>query len=326
MSLEDRGYMQRPPGASSSGLPRFSAFQIIFGLNIAMFVVQQVFGFGLVDVPNTNYRTLWGGVSLDELSRGHFWTLFTYMFVHGSVGHILMNMVLLWFAGRKIQQLFGGRHFVQIYFVSGLLGAAIELAINAYSRGDTFTPLVGASASVFGLLTALAVALPDEEVTALIYFVIPVRMRLSSLTLGLVVLNVLLGLGGLFFPSLMSGLQIAYFAHVGGALAGWYYTRALGYDGSPVAKRLAEMRQPQRIQRAKVMARTRKNAPVIDLEIDVEAAARENERRTPKSNLMEDVDPILDKINDFGIQSLSAEERRILDRACREFQDAKDDR
>lgn len=315
--------MQRPSGASSPGLPRFSAFQIIFGLNIAMFVFQQVFGLGLVDVPNTNYQTLWGGVSLDELSRGHFWTLFTYMFVHGSVGHILMNMVLLWFAGRKIQLLFGGRHFAQIYFISGLLGAAIELAINAYSRGDTSTPLVGASAAVFGLLAALAVALPDEEITALIYFVIPVRMRLAALALGLVALNVALGLGCLLFPSLMGSLQVAYFAHVGGALAGWYYTRALGYDGSPVAERLAEMRQPQRSPRAKAMARARKGPPVIDLEIDVEAAARENEARTPMTDLMEDVDAILDKINDLGIQSLTPEERRLLDRACREFKDSK---
>lgn len=323
MSVEDRGYMRPQRDAlPTKSKPGPSAFQVVFGLNIAVFLIQHVFGIAWLIDPVTGQRAMpWGGVSLADLARGQFWTLFTHMFVHGSLGHVLMNMILLWFAGRKVQELFGGRHLAQIYVVSGLLGAAVELAVMAYGYGQTSTPMLGASAAVFGVLAALAVALPDDEVTAFLYFVIPVRMRLSTLAWGLVALNLGLGLAGLFWPASPGGAQIAWFAHVGGALGGWYYARALGYDGTPVSQRLQEIRAGRTPARPRETARVRQTPAVIDLEIDLDAAERQNALRTPKYELMEDVDLILDKINDLGFGSLTDEEKRLLDRAGRQIEE-----
>jgi membrane associated rhomboid family serine protease len=315
----------QPRWGSAPKRSKPSAFQIIFALNIGIFILQHVLGIGMLRDPLTDSPVMpMGSVSVSDLSDGHFWTLFTHMFVHGSLGHVLMNMLLLWFAGRKVANLFGGRHFVQIYFVAGVVGAAVEMAVGAYGRGDLTTSLLGASGAVFGLLTALAVALPDEEVTALLYFVIPVRMRLITLTFGIVALNVVMGIVWLLWPGASGGTQIAWFAHLGGALAGWYYARALGYDGTPIAHKVAELQRSVPAQRPRAVAHARQRQPVIDLELDVEAIAREPEARTPKASLMEDIDPILDKINDLGMSSLDEDERRTLERACREMKNLGD--
>ena len=88
MSLYDRDYMREGPPRSVTGMVReITAFQVIFGINVAVFILQFVFETGWVRNPRTGDLLMpLGGVSLQELSRGNVWTLFTYMFVHGSVG------------------------------------------------------------------------------------------------------------------------------------------------------------------------------------------------------------------------------------------------
>lgn len=318
MSLYDRDYM-RPSRSSWSLRGRsIDAFQWVFWLNIAVFVIQYVLGYGMV---NTAYGPMpLGGVSLELLSEGRVWTIFTYMFVHGSLGHVLVNMIFLWFVGRQVQQLFGGAHFLRLYILSGLLGAALEIAVRAWFS-DAPVYVVGASASVLGLFIALAVTMPEEVITALIYFVIPVRVRLGKLAIFVVALNVVLGLGSLFWSSGGVGGATAYFAHLGGALTGWYYIRMLGFGGNPLTYRRIwqpedRQAQPPKSDRDLIPARKRRLA--LDLELDHEAARKRNPTGDPKVNLIQDeVDPILDKISDYGFQSLTEEELRTLERASR---------
>jgi len=321
MSLYDRDYMREGPPRSVAGIVRgITAFHVIFGINVAVFIMQFVFETGWVRHPLTGetYMPL-GGVSVHELMRGNVWTLFTYMFVHGNLPHFALNMMLLWFAGRGVQHLFGSRHFTLIYLFSGVVGAVTEMAVNGFVEGDMTTPLVGASASVFGLLMALAVVLPEEKITAFIYFIIPVQLRLWTLAKGLFIIQLVFGLAGVLFHILPEGMNIAYFAHLGGAALGWFYARSLGYGGRPLT--YASQWQPARYQqqRKPAMARTRVR-PSSEAEIDTVPLSAQRSS-DPVAALMEDVvNPLLDKISMHGKDSLTEDERRALEQASRELE------
>jgi membrane associated rhomboid family serine protease len=314
MSVFERDYMRdEPPRGSREARSRApaSAFKRVMMLISAVFVAQ--FGFGWL--ADHHPFLPWGGVSVRELGQGHVWTLVTYMFVHGSLGHFMLNMLLLWFVGRQVQDLFGSRHFTQIFLFSGIFGAALEMVVNAFVHGDTTTPLVGASAAAFGLLLALAVLLPMEQITAFIFFIVPVPLRLWTLAKALCLIQLVFALGTVLFPgSMPEGMKIAYFAHLGGAAVGWLYARALGYGGQPMT--YASQWQPaetarQRRERALSHVRSR-------VEVDLEPLpARPLPPRAPAAEL--DVDDILDKILLHGIGSLTPEERQLLERASREI-------
>lgn len=320
MPLDNRDYMReeyRPSGGGRSIFSRMDAFQWIFTLNIAVFVIQWLFQIGWVTDPLSGRRIMpMGGVSVDELANGHIWTPFTYMFVHGSVGHILVNMLMLWFAGRRVHDLFGARNFLFIYLMAGLAGAALEMALGTLVLSSTSITLIGASACCMGLIMALSAAMPDEEITLLLFFIIPVRVTLRGLARFLFVLNVGFGLLAIFhaLPGWLSGGggAVAYWAHVGGAIAGWYYARGLGYDGmSHFFTRPQVMRMPHKRPSRALVRRPH-------VEMDMESIRRQNPAKDPVVDLMRDeVDPILDKISAHGMHSLTEDERRTLERASR---------
>ncbi len=320
MALHDRDYMRE--STTRPFWEGITAFQVLLGLNALVFILQFVFEVGWLRDPIRDRLIMpLGGVSAHELGQGHVWTIFTYMFVHGSVGHFFLNMMMLWFTGRGVQQLFGSLHLTLIYLFSGIIGAAAEMMVNGFAYGDTVTPLVGASAAVFGLLTALAVAMPEEQITAFIYFVIPVRMRLWTLAKALCLMQLVLGLMCVLFDFMPEGLRIAYFAHLGGAAAGWLYARSLGYGGRPMMYPRQWQAETARPSRRREMARARARQ-VIDLENDPDehdAAPLPPRAEDPVASLMEKVvNPLLDKMNQHGKDSLTDEEKRLLERASAE--------
>lgn len=321
MSLYDRDYMREDaPGSASREAPGLTAFHVILGINVAVFVLQYVFETGWVQDPASGAAMQMGGVSLDELARGNVWTLFSYMFVHGGVGHFMLNMMLLWFAGRGVQQLFGSFHFAMIYLFSGIAGAAAEMAVNGLLQGDTSTTLIGASASDFGLLMALAVRQPGEKITAFIYFIIPIQLRLWTLAKGLFILQLAFGLASVLFHVLPEGMKIAYFAHLGGAALGWFYARSLGYGSRPMS--YASHWQPmqhQQQQRRPAMAHSAASRPASELDVDTVPLPRRRAQKTVEELMEEDVNPLLDKINRHGKDSLTPDEQRKLEQTSNEL-------
>ncbi|WP_395748425.1 rhomboid family intramembrane serine protease [Prosthecobacter sp.] len=320
MALYDRDYMrERPPRSFARSVRRIPAFYIILAINVVVFIMQFVFEIGCIRLPLTGeiYMPM-GGVSVDELSLGHVWTFFTYMFVHGNVVHFVVNMAMLWFIGRWVQERLGSRHFVMIYLLCGIVGAAAEMTVNGVVHGDTTTALVGASASAFGLLMALAVVAPAEQITALFYFIIPVHLRLWTLAKGLFLAQLIMGLTSLIFHVLPEWFKIAYFAHLGGAVMGWFYARSIGYGDRPMT--YASQWQPMdfRQQRKPAMARSRTRT-AIDLENETVPLPPHRPHLDPVTALIEkEVDPLLDKWNQHGKDSLTADEQRKLEEASRE--------
>ena len=278
---------------------------VIIWINVAVFLLQafEVIPEAekVVFDPSTGRETTIelpaGGLDRDALKNFEFHRLITYMFVHGSMLHIVGNMFLIYFAGKRVLSLLGPRHFLLIYFLGGILGAVAQLSFEE-------NYLIGASAGAFALLCAFATLMPEMELLMLLYFVIPIKLRVKYLALGLVGINIIILVVNLVMDN---HSHIAYIAHLGGALLGWYYVRALGYGGRTVSlSDLRKARTRRRVNpaggRKKMWARRGGAEKVVDAK---EAA--------PDASVTEEVDRVLDKIIREGFQSLTKEERQTLE-------------
>jgi len=174
----------------------------------------------------------------------------TYMFMHGNLTHILMNMFALWMFGTNIENYWGGKRFLTYYLITGLGAAAIhyiviyfvdvypklQLINNALAEGqiietesyktiiyNSIPPVVGASGAVFGLLLAFGMLFPEQMIY--IYFAIPIKAKYFVILYGLIELFT-----GIYNSS---ADNVAHFAHLGGMLFGFIlikYWRKKGYN------------------------------------------------------------------------------------------------
>jgi membrane associated rhomboid family serine protease len=152
-------------------------------------------------------------------------TLLTSMFLHGGVLHLAGNMLFLWVFGNNVEDALGRGRFVLFYLATGVLAALAQVAAGA-AAGDLFTPMVGASGAVSGVLAAYIVLFPRARVLTLvpIFFFIRIVWLPATFFIGIWFALQLL-------PILLGGSQgggVAYMAHVGGFVAGWLYVRATG--------------------------------------------------------------------------------------------------
>ena len=122
--------------------------------------------------PNWIERGL--ALSAPGVRQGFVWQFVTYTFLHGSWFHLLANMVMLYFAGRELEPLLGARHFLLVYFGGGLTGGIAQLV---FTKLPLDGPLMGASACVLATLIAFTTILPELELTCLLFFVVPVRIK-----------------------------------------------------------------------------------------------------------------------------------------------------
>lgn len=305
--LHDRDYMRdsQPPRWKDIILP--DAVTVIIVLNVLVFLLQ-LFGY-FSDKIVVDGRQIgsnpWGAFSFQALMEGRVWTLFTHMFVHGSPLHILANCLMIGFSGKALQSLLGQRTFLMIYFTSGVAGAVLEMVMGLIA-GDS-QPMIGASACASGVFTAVAAMLPQQMITALIAFIIPVNMRFWRMAMLFMGVSLLLGVLQL---TTNWDTGIAHFAHLGGALAGWACVRLLGHGGPPVTyERLWHERQRREEEPEYATVTSRKkeqgaNPPIIYPVVD-----------SKKEFIAREIDPLLDKIVAHGLGSLSKEERELLERA-----------
>ena len=143
--------------------------------------------FGLVPINISSPIPTWG-------------TVFSSMFMHGGVVHILGNMLFLWGFGERVEAKFGHLKYLVFYLATGVAAAWTQVATDQ----DSTVPIIGASGAISGVLGAYLLAFPYRNVTALIlmFFVLPLVLDVGSL-------------GGADL-----GPRIAYMAHIGGFVAG----------------------------------------------------------------------------------------------------------
>lgn len=209
------------------------------------------------------------------------WTLVTYMFLHGGVMHLLFNMLGLFFFGPRLEARLGARHFLGLYFASGIAGALLSLI-------TPHTAIVGASGAVFGVLLGFAMYWPREQIY--IWGVLPVQARV------LVVVMTALSLWAAF-----SGAQagVAHFAHLGGFAGGFLYLKWV------------EHRSPAR--RFKKKVETSAHRPSGGSGADLKRWKRIRREEMHPVN-REELERVWSKIDENGVGSLTPDERAFLDR------------
>jgi len=151
---------------------------------------------------------------------GFVWTLITSMFMHGSFGHLFVNMISMFFIGNFVERLIGRKRFFWFYMIAGIVaglffvglayvGQSFSFGESLFGGIDTFA--VGASGALFGLGGLLAVLIPRLKV--LVFFIIPMPMWLAMIVL----------MFGLWFISASFGLPLGNTAHFGGLVVGVLY-------------------------------------------------------------------------------------------------------
>lgn len=184
--------------------------KILFLLNGIFFLAQHIWGGSVVWLFGLIPYRLW--------TSAWIWTLFSYMFLHVDIFHLLFNMYTLWAFGREMESLWGFRRFLIYYTVTGIGAGLFHTLLTPFSM----VPTIGASGAVLGILTAFAVFNPNRVVQLLLFFILPVQMRARTLALFFGAVSLLLGITG-------SPDRIAHFAHLGGMVTGYVYLKAGGW-------------------------------------------------------------------------------------------------
>jgi membrane associated rhomboid family serine protease len=230
----------------------------------------------------------------DSVLHGQVWRLLTYAFLHSSAGiwHLALNMFMLWWAGREVEDLYGPKEFLAFYFLAALIGGLAELAaVQTGIMPDV--PMIGASGAVTAVLLLFALHYPTR--TLLLFWVIPVPALL------LVVLNILQDLSGLVTGA-SGGVAVA--CHLGGAaFGGLYYKfqwRVLNWLPGRIALPRLRPRPKLRVYRP---------------DPQPEPVAAGVPRSETDAHLEEELDAVLEKVARHGRASLTERENQILMRA-----------
>jgi membrane associated rhomboid family serine protease len=170
-------------------------------------------------------------VPIGVIGHGFIWQLVTYSFLHHGLMHLLGNMLTLWMVGSLEEMEWGKQRFLELYFLS-VVGAAVTTILAAYLhlfRTDPNNIVMGASGGTMGLLMALAVLDGDREFMMLLFFVIPVRLKVKYLVAIIAF--------GVFIATIQASDNVANVAHVGGLLSGFLWAkfvprRGLSFEAS----------------------------------------------------------------------------------------------
>lgn len=222
------------------------------------------------------------------------WTFLTYLFVHVSLLHVAVNGLMLVLFGPAVERRMGGAAFVRYVMVCGLGGPLAAFGLTLLV--PTVSPFVGASAAVFGVALAFALAWPEARV-----FVFPLPWPVPAPALvGLLAVVTLV-------PFLLdTHAGVAHLAHLGGFALGLVYLK-----GSEAVERRGPM--PDGVAPAEpVLVVHQPEAAVAD-------APAEPAARPPRSDADQEMNRLLDKISRQGMASLTAAERRFLDEVSRQL-------
>ncbi|RJP66801.1 MAG: rhomboid family intramembrane serine protease [Ignavibacteriales bacterium] len=148
-------------------------------------------------------------------------TIFTSMFMHGSFGHLLGNLLFLWVFGDNIENRLGHLRYLIFYLLTGVLASLSHVFVSLIFDSNLFIPSLGASGAISGVLGGYILLYPRKRVTALLfYFVTAVP---AVILIGLwFVFQLINGLGMLGGDT---GGGVAYAAHIGGFIAGLVFVK-----------------------------------------------------------------------------------------------------
>jgi membrane associated rhomboid family serine protease len=243
----------------------------LISANVAVFVAQLV-----VEAFEPGFVRAYLGISDAGVRDAYAWQFVTAMFLHDGPWHLLGNMLVLYLLGRDLESILGSRHFLYLY-LAGAVGG--ELGHLFLMPPDSV--LLAASGGVAAVLIAYATILPELELTALMFFMIPVRLKAKHLGYGAIIL-------GLVLVCIDRTGIVSHSAYIGGCAAGWLYAHLLGFGRPSFLQRFLKQRRLE---------------------------AERYQQLTVEELMTQEIDPLLEKISNHGFVSLTRGERRSLFKA-----------
>ena len=195
-----RFQFQSDPGQFSYKPALFTdAIKILISVNFGIFLLQTIARTEGLFFP------LFGLVPKLVWSEFMLWQPFTYLFFHGGIWHVLINMFVLWMFGSELERIWGKGHFLKFYFVTGV-GAGLVTMIFGL---NSMTPIVGASGAVYGVLLAYGLTYPNR--TVYLYGIIPIKSLWFVIGIGVIA----------FLSSFDNVSQISHLTHLSGMMIGY---------------------------------------------------------------------------------------------------------
>lgn len=281
---------------------RLSVAEKLIAINVVVFILNALIPFLLGISKNTIVQWF-------ELPNDFFeflvqpWSIITYSFFHGGLGHLFWNMLLVFFVGRIFLNLFDGRRFLNVYFLGVILGGLFFMF--GYNIFPAFfnvnSALIGASAGASAILIFICTYIPNQEVRVIFF-----NVKLWYIGVFVVLMDLIQ------LPT--SGNAGGHLAHLGGALLGYLYANQLfkGNDiGSGFSKLLDSL--------ANMFKKSERKAPMKTVYKNKQknttgGSAKDYEAQSKQKK----VDAILDKISKSGYESLSKAEKDFLFKAGKE--------
>ncbi len=282
--LTDRPYMRNFGGDS------YPVLKGVLCALLGVFLIQSVLGLTKHPYLLSEYMAL----SPRGMASGFVWTVFSYGLLHVDLLHILFNGLGLFFLGRALEPMLGSKRFGLLLLAGVLLGGLVWLAVNFQRPGQ----VLGASAAVTALLIFYCCMRPNDTIHLLLFFVVAVPVKPKYLAWGTLAFE----LFGFVFTELPGRSSVAYSAHLGGMLAGYLAYKAVTNPVPFLERGGRDIVAPRWLSKRKAQNGKDTQRP-FKLNL------------TNRQDLKAEVDRILDKINTEGFGALSAEEKRILDRA-----------
>ena len=191
---------QSNPGEFSYKPTLFTnAIKVLVSVNFGIFVLQTLSNAEGLFFP------LFGLVPKMVWSELMIWQPFTYLFFHGGIWHVLINMFVLWMFGSELERLWGKSHFLKFYFVTGVGSGLLTMLFSLQSM----TPIVGASGAIYGVLLAYGLTYPNRQIY--LYGIIPIKSIWFVIGIGMIA----------FMSSFNNISQVSHITHLSGMLIGY---------------------------------------------------------------------------------------------------------
>jgi membrane associated rhomboid family serine protease len=299
MGIGDRAYMRN---RSASREP-VSATAWTVGILVAFFVLSLV--------QESAHADFLGWAVLGD-SSPRLWQFLTHAWLHEGFWHLLGNCLVLWWTGAIVEREHGPDVFVKVLLAGATAGAAVWYLTGLGGPGGS--EIIGMSAGAYALMLVALLDKLDQQVTLLLFFFLPVTLKVRWLLL-LVALFALLGWGFSELPARHDWPAwkaawrdgIAHSAHLGGLIFGWLAFRRLNQtnlrvQGAVQGMTRAESPDPSAIAREAYAA-----------EAETGGAADQAPAALTRTQARAELDRLLDKISAGGFGSLTPDEKRRLE-------------
>jgi len=287
----------------------FSFFPpVIKALLISNTAIYLLFSFFLAPLTLNGvpiFEILSGYLALWPLGSHNFWPwqLITYMFMHGGFWHLFFNMFALWMFGMELENLWGSRKFLWYYMVCGVGAGLAHLFISPLLGQPA--PTIGASGAIYGVLIAFGMLFPDRPIY--VYFLLPIRAKyFVAIYIGL----------ELYYGVTGTADGVAHLAHLGGAAVGFVFLLS-DMNLIPVRSWWNRINDGRRRAAGDESRWRQGDGEVVDAKFYDIGSGKPFDHDQEVSQ--ETIDAILDKISRDGYQSLTEEEKRILNEASKKI-------